>query len=243
MSKKPEIPSAVPPAIRGRVLIVGVGGLGCPAALALCEAGVSELILTDDDRIALSNLPRQLLFDEHDLGKPKVVAAAERLRSIARGTNVIAEECRLDRSNARQLCRGVDFIIDGTDSPEAKFLLNDVALQTGVALSHAGVSGWLSQSLTVLPHKSACLRCVFPLALDDGDTPSCQTAGILGGLTACIGAIQAAQALAYLKGSFEHLLTNRLLTYDARVGRWRTIPWMRQPHCPACEMPPDRPGT
>jgi molybdopterin-synthase adenylyltransferase len=212
-----------------RVLIVGIGGLGAPAAMALAAAGVGTLVLVDPDRIELSNLHRQPLYDTADVGRPKVDVASERLRGLHPALDVVTRE---EHFAARHLER-VDVVLDGTDSIAAKFAVNDACVAAGIPLVHAGVLGFRAQLLTVLPGRSACYRCVFEEAPPPGDVPSCQDAGVLGPVPALAGALQAAEVLRLLTGG-RAAFADRLLTIDTREGRWRAVPVASNPRCPIC---------
>lgn len=215
-----------------RVCIIGVGGLGSPAALALGAAGVGTLVLVDPDRVEASNLHRQPLYDSTDVGRPKVIAAAERLRARHPG---LAIETRAERFEPRHatLLGGVDCVVDGTDTVAAKFVVSDGAVAAGVPLAHAGVLGARAQVLTVLPGRTACYRCVFEDPPPADEVPSCEAAGVLGPVVALAGALQAAEVLRVLAGT-PPAFADRLLTIDCWAGAWRTIPLTRNPLCAAC---------
>jgi len=217
----------------GRVLVVGVGGLGHPAALGLATAGVGSIGLVDCDRVDVSNLPRQLLFTIGDLGQPKARIAAERLRQRFGHITIDAFDLRLTAENAAGVLTGYDFVIDATDRPESKFLVHDTAVHLRKPLSHAGVVGERGQALTILPGRSCCLRCLFPQAPTDDEIPTCEAAGVLGPLVGMFGYIQASEAVKCLSGRGD-LLTDRLLSVDA--GRWRTIALRRDPDCSTCSV-------
>ena len=157
---------------RGRVLVIGVGGLGAPAATALAAAGVGTLGLVDPDAVELSNLHRQPLYTGADVGRPKVEVAAERLRGLAPALRVKTWRARFGSPDAH-LLRAFDVVLDGTDTIVAKFVVSDAAVAAGVPLVHAGVLCFRAQLLTVLPGRSACYRCVFEEAPPPGDVPSC----------------------------------------------------------------------
>lgn len=221
-----------------RVLVVGVGALGCPAALQLAAAGVGTLVLIDPDRVELSNLHRQILHRCSAIGTAKVSSAAARLRERFPAVRIEPLVAPLDPDNLPELFRAADFVIDATDGIPAKFLINDGAVRWRRPFSHAGIIGFLGQTMTVLPGRSTCYRCLFPEPPPAGDVPSCQEAGVVGGIAGVIGALQAAEAIKYLSGEGE-LLTDRLLTYDALSGRWRQVRLARNPRCPVCaERPP-----
>lgn len=218
---------------QGRVLIVGVGGLGAPAALELAAVGVGTIGLVDGDAIEISNLQRQIIYRSSDIGRSKVESAARRLRKSNPSVSVEAFDERLTHVNVARIFAAFDFIIDGTDRAESKFLVNDGAVAAGKPFSHAGVVGFQAQTFTILPRQSACLRCLFPTQPADDEVPTCQTAGVLGALVGTLGIIQAAEAVKHLLG-IGSLLTDRLLTCDAWKQRWRCVAISRSPHCPAC---------
>jgi adenylyltransferase/sulfurtransferase len=220
------------------VLVVGVGGLGSPAALALAQSGVGTIGLVDPDVVDLSNLPRQLLYGDADVGRPKVDVAAERLRAIAPDVQVVGVRSRFTASDVALLA---DFavIVDGTDSIATKLALSDAAVTAEVPLVHAGAIDFRAQLLTILPRVTACYRCVFEDAPPPDDVPSCQEAGVIGPVVALAGSLQAAEALRLVDGE-SPLFADRLLSIDLRTGAWRTVPVARRIHCAACGQPSDR---
>lgn len=218
---------------RGRVLVVGAGGLGCPAALSLAAAGVGVLGLIDCDAVDVSNLQRQILYRTEDVGRRKAHAAAERIAAWYPEVSVHAFDARLSADNLASVFRQFDFIIDGTDQIASKYLVNDGAVLLGIPFSHAGVVGFRGQTMTIMPARSACLRCLFPSPPSGTDVPTCQDAGVIGAVCGAIGAVQATEAIKHLLGA-DHLLTDRLLTYDALTARWRTIALARSHACPLC---------
>ncbi|HXG20119.1 MAG TPA: HesA/MoeB/ThiF family protein [Methylomirabilota bacterium] len=229
---------AVSPRIRnGRVLIVGVGGLGSPAALALAQIGVGTLGLIDPDAVDLSNLQRQILHHTPDVGRPKVLSAQEKLSRINPAIKIVTHQDRLHVDNLPTLFQAYDFIIDATDGVATKFLINDGAVLTGKSFSYGGIVQFSGQTLTVLPRKTACLRCLFPNIPSADDVPTCQESGIIGSLAGSLGFVQAMEAVKYLSGE-GILLTDRLLTYDASISRWRTVAVRRNPRCPLCSEAP-----
>lgn len=216
-----------------RVLVVGVGGLGCPAAAALADGGVGTIGLVDPDAVEPSNLPRQTLYDDRDVGRPKVAAAAARLGATHPGLRVETDRRRVGAHDVA-LLQGWDVVLDGTDTVAAKFAVNDAAVAAGVPLVHAGAIGFRAQLMTVLPGGgSACYRCLFEEAPPPEDAPSCDAAGVLGPAVHLAGALQAAEALRLLAGR-PPLFADRLLTLDCRDGAWRTIPLARRADCATC---------
>ncbi len=233
----PLVPRVVPRVRDGKVLVVGVGGLGSPAALALALAGVGTIGLIDPDVVELSNLQRQILHQTSDLGRPKVVSAREKLLRLNPAVAVLTHHERLQAENLPRLFRAYDFIIDATDGVATKFLINDGAVLLGKPFSYGGIVQFTGQTLTVLPRQTTCLRCLFPEIPSADDIPTCQEAGIIGSLAGSLGLVQAAEAVKYLDRDGE-LLTDRLLIYDALALRWRAVTVKRNPRCPLCGESP-----
>jgi molybdopterin/thiamine biosynthesis adenylyltransferase len=219
---------------RGKVLVVGAGGLGCPAAFYLAAAGIGALGLVDSDRVELSNLQRQILHSTSDIGREKVDSAEEKLVRLNPDVEIHTYPVRLDADNAPEIFASYDFIVDGSDNFATKFLVNDTAVDLGKAFSHAGIVRFQGQTMTVLPGKSACYRCVFQDPPAPGEIMNCQQAGILGAIAGTIGSIQATEAIKYLAGMEEDLLVDRLLVYDAKTVKFRTVEVRRNPACSAC---------
>jgi len=224
---------------RARALLIGVGGLGSPAALALARAGIGELGLVDPDVVEVSNLHRQPLYGDADLGRAKVDVAAERLRTIAPALRIITWRERFPDGAAVRTLPHFDVVVDGTDTIAAKFAVNDAAVVARVPLVHAGVLGFRGQIMTVLPATTACYRCVFEDAPPPGEVPSCEEAGILGPTAALVGALAAAEAVRIVTGTGSSY-ADRLLVIDAFDGRHRSVSIGRRPHCRTCGGAPRR---
>jgi molybdopterin/thiamine biosynthesis adenylyltransferase/TusA-related sulfurtransferase len=205
----------------GGVAIIGVGGLGCPAALALARLGVPRLGLFDPDVVEASNLPRQLLYTEADIGKPKVDVAAARLRELAPGCEIVTHQARLAENN-RSLLAGWPIWLDGTDSLPQKLWLNDAALEQGATLIHGGAVRLGGQVLAVVPRRGPCLRCLLEEDPAEGAEASCRQAGILGPVVGALGSFMALFAARALHGED---VAGELLSFDAQRGelRQRTI--------------------
>jgi molybdopterin/thiamine biosynthesis adenylyltransferase len=213
-----------------RILLVGVGGLGCPASLVLAEAGVATLGLMDPDKVELSNLHRQILYSEKDLNRSKVEAAAEYLKKRHPQTQFHPIAEAFGPSNAEKILNQFDLVIDGLDRLEKKFLLNDWCVRLGKPFVHAGVVKFEGQVLPVLPGVTACLRCLIPRIPPPFAMPTCQEAGVLGSFSQVIGYLQAHEALrlAQGKGPF------RLWKVDIQRREVRSIIPERNIHCEAC---------
>ncbi len=219
--------------LASRVLLVGAGGLGAPAALYLAAAGVGTIGLIDADRVDVTNLQRQIAHFTPDVGTPKVESAAAKLRAINPAVKVNTYEMRATAANIVEIIRQYDFVIDGTDNFASKFLVNDACWFAEVPFSHAGILRFEGQMFTVLPGKSACYRCLFGGPPPPGMVPSCSQAGVLGGVAGVIGCLQATEAMKYLLGVGD-LLENRMLVFDALAMRFREVRFRRNPKCALC---------
>jgi molybdopterin/thiamine biosynthesis adenylyltransferase len=217
-------------------VVVGAGGLGGPALLALAAAGVGRLVVVDGDAVETSNLARQPLFGEADLGARKAVAAAARLRRLFPAVEVEAHDLRLGAENAAFLASRGDVLLDGSDNFETKFLANDAALAAGRPLVHGGVLRYTAQLLTVVPGSTGCLRCLFEAPPPEGSVPSCAEAGVLGALAGFAGALMGAEAVRLLVGE-RGAYAGRLLVYEARGARSRSVPVRRRERCAGCAVP------
>ncbi len=201
-------------ASEAKILVVGAGGLGISAAWALARSGARCLTLVDPDPVELSNLPRQFIFANADIGRPKVEAAREHLTARFPGVSIDARAITLDEANAAALIGAHSFVIDATDNPLVKFLINDTCVRLGVAFVYAGVIGVRGQAMTVLPGQSACLRCLFEEPPGEDDAASCRDAGIIGPVAGAIGEVEADEAIRRVTGLTPQI-AGKILTYDA----------------------------
>lgn len=223
--------------LAGKIFIVGAGGLGSPAALYLAAAGVGTIGLADGDDVDLSNLQRQILHSTSDVGAPKVVSALQRMHAVNPDISIRLHQNRITAENALEIIEDYQFIIDGTDNFSSKFLIADACHFAGKPYSHAGILGFNGQTITVLPGKTTCYRCIFNAPPPPGAVPSCSQAGVFGVLPGVIGSLQATEAIKFLLGIGE-LLTDRLLVYDALTAGFRTVSVKRNPKCPLCGKNP-----
>lgn len=217
----------------GSVLIVGAGGLGSPAALYLAAAGVGTIGIVDSDHVELSNLQRQIVHFTQDLNRPKVVSAAKKMRSLNPDVEVRTYLEFLRADNIREIIRGYDFVIDGTDNFPAKFLINDACVMEGIPFSHGGILRFHGQTMTVAPGRSACVRCVFNGPPPRDAVPSCAEAGVLGAIAGILGTIQTTEALKFLSGAGD-LLTDSMLFFDALSMDFVKQPLKRNTECVLC---------
>ena len=223
--------------LSSKVLIVGAGGLGSPAALYLAAAGVGTIGLIDADNVDLSNLQRQIIHRTEDVDKAKTDSATEKINAINPDVAVEVRSERLTAANAQKIVRGYDFVLDGTDNFPSKFLINDVCYFEKVPFSHAGILRFDGQMITVLPGKTACYRCLFDSPPPAGLVPSCSQAGVLGPLAGVIGCLQATEVLKYLLAIGE-LLTDRMLIFDGLGLQFRQVKVTRNPDCRICGQEP-----
>jgi molybdopterin/thiamine biosynthesis adenylyltransferase len=219
--------------LKGRVLIIGAGGLGAPIALYLAAAGVGTIGIADADEVDISNLQRQVIHFTPDVGKAKVLSAKEKMLAINPDLNVITYQTWVTADNIAEMIKDYDFVIDGTDNFAAKFLINDACVLGGKPYSHGGILQFDGQTMTITPGESACYRCIFPEPPPKDAIPSCSQAGVIGVLPGVLGTLQATEAIKYLLGKGD-LLSSRLLTYSALRMRFREIPVKKNPKCPIC---------
>jgi adenylyltransferase/sulfurtransferase len=216
-----------------RVVVVGCGALGSVSAELLARAGVGFLRLVDRDFVEICNLQRQLLYDESDAqaALPKAVAARARLLRVNSGIHVEAVVADLVSSNAEDLLGGATVILDGTDNFETRYLINDFAVQRSIPWIYGGAVGSYGVTMPVVPGRTACFRCVYPDS-PGGVQPTCETAGVLGSVTAAVAALQAAEALRIITGHFDKPM---ITTMDLWSGGIRqAVQPARDPECPCC---------
>lgn len=200
--------------LNGKVLIIGAGGLGAPAAMYLAAAGVGTIGIVDADEVDLSNLQRQIIHTTDDVGKPKVQSAKETMNRMNPDVTVNTYHEFVSSENITELISGYDFIIDGTDNFPTKFLINDACVMAKKPFSHAGIIRFKGQLMTYVPGESPCYRCVFKEPPPKDAVPTCKQAGVIGAMGGVIGSLQAMEAIKYITGVGE-LLTGYLLTFDA----------------------------
>ena len=219
-------------------VLCGCGALGTVIAETLVRAGIGSLKVIDRDFVEISNLQRQVLFDEQDVADqlPKSVAAVNKLRSINSTVSLEAVVADVNSQNVLELIRGADVILDGTDNFETRFLLNDAALELGVPWIYGGCIGSHGQSMTIFPGETACLRCLIESPPEPGTAETCDTAGVLGPAIQVVASIQSVAALKLLTGQ-RSLIAPHLTMVDVRDGTWRTIDVAQlreQADCAAC---------
>ncbi len=221
-----------------RVLVVGAGGLGSPAALYLAAAGVGTLGIADFDRVADHNLQRQLLHDDTSVGQPKVVSAARRLRATNPFIRVVEHSEGVTPANALVLFAAYDIIVDGTDNFSSRYLNNDASFLARRPLVYGSVYKFEGQVAVFDPARGdPCYRCLFPVPPAPSSVPGCGEAGVIGALCGVIGSLQALEVIKLVTGAGEPL-RGRLLTYEGLAQRFQTLALPRDPHCPLCGLTP-----
>jgi molybdopterin/thiamine biosynthesis adenylyltransferase/rhodanese-related sulfurtransferase len=224
--------------LEAKVLLLGAGGLGSPAALYLAAAGVGTIGIIDMDVVDESNLQRQILHNMDRIGDRKVDSAKKTLTALNPDVNVVAHDTRLGADNVMQILEQYDLVVDGADNFPSRYLLNDAALKTGVPVVHGSIFRFEGQATVFKPHDGPCYRCLIPEPPPAELAPSCAEAGVLGVLPGIIGSIQAIEAIKLILDLGDDL-SGRLLAYDSLDQTFRTFTVQRDPECPACSVDPD----
>lgn len=216
-----------------KVLLIGAGGLGSPAMLYLAAAGVGTLGIVDFDTVDLSNLQRQIVHTTERVGRRKTESAAETIRALNPDVTVVPHEEMLTEENVERLISGYDVILDGTDTFETRYTLNDAAVRAGIPVVHASVFRFEGQLTVFRPFDGPCYRCLYPTPPPPELAPGCSVAGVLGVVPGVMGMLQATEAIKLLLGIGDSL-AGRLLIYDALDGTFQEVQLRRDPDCPAC---------
>jgi molybdopterin/thiamine biosynthesis adenylyltransferase/rhodanese-related sulfurtransferase len=216
-----------------RVLCVGAGGLGAPASLYLAAAGVGTIGLVDFDVVDASNLQRQILFSIKDVGRPKVEAARDRLQGVNPTARIVTHEMALKSSNALEIFKDYDVIVDGADNFPTRYLVNDACVLTGKPNAYGSIFRFDGQASVFATKGGPCYRCLYPEPPPPGLVPSCAEGGVLGVLPGIIGVIQATEAIKLILGAGDPLI-GRLMLFDALKMTFRTLKLQRDPTCPVC---------
>ncbi|MGA2914268.1 MAG: HesA/MoeB/ThiF family protein [Methanoregula sp.] len=221
---------------KAHIFIAGAGGLGSPVSIYLAVAGVGTITLVDKDVVELTNLNRQILHYDQDVGRKKTASAEEKLTAFNPDFTVKTIDITIDESNAADLVGKADGIVDAMDNFPTRYLLNDVAIGKKIPLFHGAIRGFYGQATTIIPGKTACLRCIFPRA------PPSEVFPVVGVTPGLIGMVQATEVLKYLLGSGE-LLANRLFVWDGMQSHAEEISVERNPVCPSCNTKKTPAGT
>jgi len=217
-----------------KVLIVGAGGLGAPVSLYLAGAGIGHIGILDQDDVSMSNLQRQIIFEENMVGKNKADMAKSVLEKNNHNISVKAYKEHLTPENAESYINEYDFVVDAVDNFETKFLINDTCVLLNKPFCHAGILGFKGQVMTYVPNISPCYRCVFEEIPDLANVPTCSTAGVIGAIAGIIGSIQALEVVKYF-ADIDGLLTKKIFTIDGLTMRSRIIPFPnKNDRCRVC---------
>jgi sulfur-carrier protein adenylyltransferase/sulfurtransferase len=216
-----------------KVLCIGTGGLGAPLGVYLAAAGVGRIGLVDFDVVDNSNLQRQILFGTKDVGRPKIAAAADRLRDLNPEIQIDTFETRLTSDNALDLFKDYDIIVDGTDNFPTRYLVNDACVILGKPNVYGSIFRFEGQATIFAYPGGPCYRCLYPEPPPPGLVPSCAEGGVLGVLPGIVGSIQAAETLKLILGAGDSLV-GRLLLFDALAMKFRELKLRKNPECPAC---------
>jgi sulfur-carrier protein adenylyltransferase/sulfurtransferase len=219
--------------LEAKVLLVGAGGLGSPAALYLAAAGVGTLGIIDADVVDLSNLQRQILHTTADVGQAKTESAKDALRALNPDVNVVTYQELLHSSNIFDLINTYDVLVDGSDNFPTRYLINDACVMSNIPNVHGSIFRFEGQATVFKPGEGPCYRCLYPEPPPPGMVPSCQEGGVLGVLPGVIGTIQAIETIKLILGIGKSLV-GRLLMYDALKMHFRELRLRRDPACPLC---------
>jgi molybdopterin/thiamine biosynthesis adenylyltransferase/rhodanese-related sulfurtransferase len=221
-----------------RVLLLGAGGLGSPAALYLAAAGVGTLGIVDDDDVDLSNLQRQVIHSSERIGMPKVDSAEQTIKALNPDVNVEKHNLRLGPDNIMDILPGYDIVVDGLDNFPTRYLLNDASVRLQIPVVSAAILGFEGQLSVFDPYEGPCYRCLFPVPPPAELAPSCGANGVLGVLPGTMGLLQATEVIKLILGEGEPLV-GRLLMYDALAATVSEVRVRRDPECPICSREPD----
>ncbi|MBC8028485.1 MAG: ThiF family adenylyltransferase [Pyrinomonadaceae bacterium] len=224
--------------LESRALIVGCGALGSAHAESLARAGVGHLRIVDRDFVEASNLQRQTMFTERDAAErtPKAIAAANHIREITSDIEVEPEIADVNNSNIEQLIKDCDVVLDGTDNFATRYLINDACVKHDVNWIYGAAVGSYGVTMTIRPHQSPCLRCVFEEAPPAASAPTCDTAGVIMPIISVVAAVQVAEALKLLTGHLD-MLHSSLMQFDVWRNEWRKInPGPPSPDCTTCAL-------
>ncbi len=223
--------------LNARVLLIGAGGLGSPAAMYMAAAGIGTLGLVDFDRVDLSNLQRQLLHRTEDIGRLKLDSAADTLHALNPDVHVEKYPVVLTAANVMEIIRDYDVIVNGTDNFPTRYLVNDACVFAGKPLVEGSIYMFEGQATVFDARRGPCYRCLFPTPPPPGSVPSCQESGVLGVLPGIIGSIQAAETIKLVLGKGDPLI-GRLLLFDALAMEFRELKVDKNDECPVCGSHP-----
>lgn len=219
--------------LQSKVLLIGAGGLGSPAAYYLAAAGVGTLGIVDNDVVDMSNLQRQIIHNNDRVGMSKVESARKTINDLNPDIKVIGYETRLSSENILDIIKGYDVVIDGCDNFPTRYLVNDACVMAGIPNVHGSIFQFEGQASVFYPHRGPCYRCLFPEPPPPGAAPSCQEAGVLGVLPGLVGCVQALEAMKLILGVGKPLI-GRMVYFDTLSMELRVHKLRKDPNCPVC---------
>ncbi len=222
---------------QAKALVVGAGGLGSPVLTYLAAAGVGTIGIADFDTVTISNLNRQTLHFTEDIGRKKVDSACEKMTKLNPDLSVVKHQTRINIDNVEEIISAYDIIIDATDNFPIRYLISDACYFMGKPVIEGAATGYDGILMTIIPGKTPCYRCLYPMPPADGVMPTCSDVGILGMVTGIIGSIQALEAVKIILGLGE-TVSGRILTFDALTTSFREVKWRRRQECPLCGKNP-----
>jgi molybdopterin-synthase adenylyltransferase len=218
------------------VVIVGAGGLGCPAAQILASSGVGTIKIVDGDHVELSNLPRQIMHFTTDIGHPKVESIQSKINKMNPDVNVQIFNTFVNKENISDLIQGADYVIEASDNPATKFLVNDACIFHGIPFSIAGVVDFFGQIISVVPGKTACYRCIFKDIFEDDPQTSCSGSGVISTVPTFAGNLQAHECIKSILG-IKQGFVNMIFSFDLKDYSFDFIPIKQDTNCKACSDP------
>lgn len=221
--------------LKSRVVIVGCGALGTVAANNLARAGIGEISIIDRDFVELNNLQRQMLFDESDIGKPKAIAATDKISAINSEIQINPVIKDVNHTNIEDLLKGYDLVVDGTDNIQTRMLINDVCVKHGIPWIYTGAIGTSGMTMNILPNR-ACVRCLYPGIPKAGSLPTCDTMGVLNTATVIMGSIETTEAIKILTGFYhdDNDTNGKLIVYDTWNHSFDKIEVKKNEKCTCC---------
>jgi adenylyltransferase/sulfurtransferase len=211
------------------VAVIGAGGLGSPAILYLAAAGVGKIIVVDKDVVSITDLNRQILYSEDDIGRKKAVVVCEKLKKFNSRINVECLDVEFNDENSREIVKKANIIVDALDNWETRFILNRLCVEYKKPFVHAGINGWYGQITTIIPGKTPCLSCIIPRPSPRRTVP------VIGVTPGILGVLEASEAIKYILGLGD-LLIGKLLVIDLQYNEFRTIEIKKNPQCPVCRV-------
>lgn len=225
-----------------KVLVAGAGGLGSPILLYLAAAGVGNIGIADFDTVTVSNLNRQVIHFTEDMGKKKVDSAEDKIKRLNPDICIEKYKSRLTVDNIADIIGNYDVVVDATDNFTARYLISDCCYFLGKPLVEGAAVGYDGILMTIIPGKTPCYRCLYPMPPENGVLPTCSDSGILGAITGIIGSIQALEVIKILAGVGE-TVSGRILTFDALTTAFREVKWTKRNNCPLCGKNPEITGS